>query len=149
MLVLWNLPGFICDANEHDEASAVGSLDGSEGHRQQTGGFLQGIDFFFGGQIDEVEHHQSVRFLEDEAAAFVLSEFCCRINLLPLFHADIVVIIAFHEWCTHSEIGDTLLGIVLGDAFPKAVNAFQANHQLVLPVDSSDGKLHIQANYMI
>ena len=144
-----NLSSLICYANEHDEASAVGSLDGSEGHRQQTGGFLQGIDFFFGGQVDEVEHHQSVRFLEDEAAAFVLAEFCGRINLLPLLHTDIVVIVAFHEWCTHSEIGDTLFGIVLGDAFPKTVNAFQADHQLVLPVDSSDGKLHIQANYMI
>ena len=87
--------------------------------------------------------------IADEAAAFVLSEFSCRINLLPLFHADIVVIVAFHEWCTHSEIGDTLLGVVLGDAFPKTVDAFLADHQLVLPVDSSDGKLHIQANYMI
>ena len=61
----------------------------------------------------------------------------------------IVLIVASHEWCTHSEIGDTLLGVVLGDAFPKTVDAFLADHQLVLPVDSSDGKLHIQANYMI
>ena len=101
---------------------------------------------FFGGQVDEVEHHQSVRFLEDEAAAFVLAEFCGWINLLPLLHADIVVIIALHEWCTQSEIGDTLLGIVLGDALPKAVDAFQADHQLVLSVDSCDGKLYIHTN---
>lgn len=85
----------------------------------------------------------------DEAAAFVLAEFSCRINLLPLFHTDIIVVVAFHEWCTHSEIGDTLLGVVLGDALPKSVNAFRADHQLVLPVNSCDGKLHIYANYMI
>ena len=132
----------IADADEHDEASAIGSSDGSEGHRQQTGCFPGRFHILACRQICEVEHQQSVRFLENKVVAFILSELSGRINVLPLLDAFIKLIVAFHQRHAHSEIGDTLLRIVFGDTFQKTVNGFRTHHQLVLFVGSCNSKLH-------
>ena len=69
--------------------------------------------------------------------------------MLPFLDAFVVLVVGLHERHTHSEIGDTQLGIIFSDALQKPFYDFRTDHQLVLFVDSCNSKLHISVNLLI
>ena len=133
---------FIAEFHQYDNRLSISTFQRSKGRRQHGNRAFHALHAVHIRDVSEFQQQDTVASLHLQVVVFVFGKFCSGIDVHPCWHILVIFVAAFHIGHVFTEMGNSILAVILGDALQQFLHRLVADEELLLVVCMNYSYLH-------
>ena len=133
---------FIAEFHQYDNRLSISTFQRSKGRRQHGNRALHALHAVHIRNVSEFQHQDTIASLHLQVVVFVFGEFSSGVDVHPCWHILVILVVVFHMGHIFTEMGNSILAVILSDALQQLLHRLGADEELLLVVCMNDCYLH-------